>query len=423
MIAQLQEAFDRIPALVPPFRIKEIYSFGSLPRGIKKSVGDADLILIADMKEIGDFLANLKKFLSSRENRTRIKLFDKYEQLKNESWEARGDSSKWKWPPLNEFVCSDPIYSTLKNDGLTPEWLAQFSWAELCDWSRYGVPNYNVLTAEHLVRRILFDSKRGFQISRVAASLVEATKDLVTEQFVLVWSPDKPNVAQNLLLDEATRRGFIEKEHHSMWEQLQYANVKNTILARLCRYYLPFIQNGVVDVTETEEDRSIKLPSHLLSELMSSTKVSEEWLLDFLKNLPYWIHRSAISQIPNFEIGNPPKLTSDRDVEEMRLKLKDARQRFNVLVEIYLQLRYLSHEESRPTDLAGCLLERVPMNVAPKKFTVSILDEFDIHKECEKCDVFESGCRSDDDPTCIKCKNLYGSRLVLPKKVDSQVGG
>jgi len=423
MIAQLQEAFDTISTLVPSLRIKEIYAFGSLARGIKKSVGDADLIIIADMKEIGDFLVNLKRLLYLRENPARIKLFDKYEQLKNKSWEVRGNGSKWKWPSLNEFVCSEPMYSTLKNDELTPEWLAQFTWAELCDWSRYGAPNYNVLTAEHLVRRILFGSKRGFQIFRVVSSLEEATEILVTEKTVLAWSPEKPDVAKNLASNSAARRELIEKDHHSMWEQLQYANVKNTILARLCRYYLSFIQSGVVDDTKTEEDRPIKPPSHLLSELTTSTKVSEEWLLDFLKNLPYEIHRSAISQIPNLEIGNSPELTSDRDVEEVRLKLKDARQRFNVLVEIYLQLRYLSHKESRPTDLAGCLLEGVPMNVAPKKFTVSILNEFDIHKECEKCDVFESGCRSDDDPTCIKCKNLYGSRLVLPKKVDSQVGG
>lgn len=99
-IIELQEAFNRIAGTFPSLKIEQAYIFGRLLRNVKKTVGDVDLVIVADA-EVVQFPGKLVAFLSYP-SASRETLVAKYDELR----EARKITQRQrsKWPPLSEFV-------------------------------------------------------------------------------------------------------------------------------------------------------------------------------------------------------------------------------------------------------------------------------------------------------------------------------
>jgi hypothetical protein len=361
-IIELQEAFNRIAGAFPSLKIEQAYIFGSLLRNLKKTIGDVDLVIVAD-SEVVQFPGKLAAFLSYP-SASRETLVAKYDELRESRRIAQRQRSKW--PPLSEFVSNEPVRSMLVAEGIRPEWLALYTWTEICDWSRYGMPNYQLLTSERLVHRALFGFKQGFQITKVAGSLKEATKTLVTEQLALAWSPEKPDVAENLTLSSAEQRAVIDKEYQNMWVQLQTTNARNCILDKLCHHLISQLREGKY---------AAEIPPDMSTELATSANVSEPELREFLENAIHYNKPIAISDMPSPRVGKAPELSSDQTVEEVRAKLEKAMRRMRVLWNIRRVLSSLICFRRQPSDLNAYLLECVPLGDAPKKFTLSVIHD------------------------------------------------
>jgi hypothetical protein len=304
-------------------------------------------------------------------------MFTRYHELHAQAWEVRKRLA-WKWPPLSDFACAEPARTVLAAMGVHPEWLSLFTWGEVCNWERYGMPNYQFLSPERLMRRALFGFKKGFELVRVASTLEDAMDRLVTEQVILAWSPEKPDVARNLTLDDAARRTLIEGEYENMWRRLQTVNTKNGIIEDLCRHYL--------SQSLSEAHRQVKaigeLPSHsFLMKWAARTGVSEEDLIAFIRNLALLNAADPTSLIPSLKLDRPPDLLTEETVEVLRERLNEATLRFEVLTRVQDALYHLLQVDGRPVDLAAYLADCVPLSVASKASTLAILRTLGISKK------------------------------------------
>jgi hypothetical protein len=228
------------------------------------------------------------------------------------------------------------------------------------------------------VRRALFGFKRDFELVRVASTLEEAMDRLVTEQVVLAWSPEKPDVARNLALDDAARRMLIEREYENMWRRLQTVNTKNAIIEDLCRHYL--------SQSLSEAHRQVKavaeFPSRgFLMKWAARTGASEEDLTVFFRGLAFLNAADSTSPIPSLTLDRPPELLTDEMVEVLRERLREATLRFRVLIRVRDALSRLLQIDERPVDLAAYLADCVPLNVASKASTLMILRTLGISKK------------------------------------------
>lgn len=355
-----------------PLNIAAIYTFGSLPRNVKEVVGDVDLIVIANTTSLHEFTSNLTAFLMEPKDfqaPVRRALLQKYHELSNLAAKARSSEKTWKWPPLSDFIYKEPARSVLVASGVPPEWLNYFTWNEVCNWRRLGMPNGINLSHERLVRRALFGFRRGFQIHYVLDTLQEALGKLATRRPVLAWTPEKADVGKNLAA--VAKKAMVADDYENMSEQLVTVKTKNSILETLCRHYLSKIRGP----TRSEEETP---PQELIETLAHRAGVSNEDMIQFLAHIQHWRLRSAVAKFPSMRIRAPPAMTSHMDVENVRLKLESATKRFSSLVEIHEGLSYLTRSDRLPSDLGAYLLGCVSMKTAPKGVTLSILHQLGV---------------------------------------------
>jgi predicted nucleotidyltransferase len=367
-IAELQKACDRISQIEPPLNIAAVYTFGSLPRGVKEVVRDVDLIVIANTTSLREFKSNLIAFLNEpKDSQAPVhrKLRQKYCELSNLAAKVRSSEKTWNWPPLSDFIYEERTRSVLEASGVPPEWLNYFTWSEVFDWRRHGMPNWINLTPERLVRRALFGSRRGFQVHYVVDTLEEALYKLPTRQPVLAWAPDKADVGKNLAA--VAKTALVTDDYENMWEQLATVSTKNIILETLCRRFLS--KGGTLDLEWTSDQEFIET-------LACRAGVSDEDMKEFIVSLCL-PGSSSIAKLPSMRITAPPRMSSDIDVENVRLKLKSATERFHCLKEIYERLNSLRLDRL-PRDLGAYLLECVSMETAPKEVTLSLLDQLGV---------------------------------------------
>lgn len=362
-IAELQKACDRISQIEPPLNIKAIHTFGSLPRGVKEVVRDVDLIVIANTTSLREFKRNLMAFLDDSQAPVHRKLRQKYCELSNLAANVRNSGKTWNWPRLSDFIYEERTRSVLEASGVPPEWLNYYTWNEVFNWRQDGMPNWIKLTPERLVRRALFDRRRGFEIHHVVDTLKEALYKLPKIQPVLAWAPDKADVGKNLAA--VAKKAMVAKDYENMSVQLVTVNTWNSILETLCRRFLS--KGGTLDLDWT-------LDQEFRETLAHRAGVSDEDMKLFLASLAYPRLRSSVAEFPSMRIRASPPMTSDIDAENVRLKLKSATTCFHCLVEIYEGLDNL-HLNRLPPDLGAYLLERVSVETAPKEVTLSLLEQ------------------------------------------------
>jgi len=373
-IAALQAAFDRLPGSVaPPLKVREAYVSGSLARAVKERVGDVDLIIVlSSFSDVMEFMTRMTKFLMRPDPSETVlseAMSKRYCKLAGQSWNVRKRLA-WKRPPVREFACAQPARGILEAAGVHPEWLSLFTWRELWNWHRDGMPDGVLLTPERLVRRALFGLKQGFEVVQVAGTIEEAARNLVADQLVLVWSPEKPDVAKNLMLDDASRRTLVEKEYENVWNSLQVVNVKNTILEDLCRYYLA---RHLLDSRNAAKDAAEDPPQRFVAKWVKRSGICEGDLREFLEASSSLGISSALSVIPSLRLEKPPQLIAEATVDVLRTRLGESTTRHRVLIQLRGALHALLSVEGCPTDLASYLLDCVPFSVAPKHFTLEVL--------------------------------------------------
>ena len=370
----MQLSLDRISPSYRCLEITKIYAFGSIIRGAKKLVGDVDLVVICDVRRGTDFLRRLELFLygdqSELARRTLEQLVDSYNELREKTWVSRSGGSKWVWPPLTNYILREPLYSRLKKLDLKPEWVACFTWNELFDWNRFGNVDASHLSSKHFMKRALFDKKRGFQVAQVANSLHEAEDKLVTKVFLLAWSKQNPNVAENLKLNPRRKSWILKASFEEMWLQLQTARVKNTIMQELCKYRLSELKSHEGIVKGEINDVP---PPKVLKRLQDVSGISKNEMIRFLRRVPFQIERSPISPLASLQISKPPIQISGQDVEELRTQLKEATRRFEALAWINNSLQALSMSWWRPHNLMNHLLEAVTTDIMAKTSTSILL--------------------------------------------------
>ena len=367
-IVELQNAFDSLPTRVSPsLKIREVYVFGSLPRGVKKTVHDIDMIVVLDnMQELCDFSRKLNDFLihpNSVQKPVRDALLSKYRELHKERWRAKERCAS-NWPSLHDFLSERRIQSVLQNEGLHPNWLGLFTWNEIC------MSDFPSITLEKLLRRAFFGFKRGFQIIRVESSVQRATEHLATSQLVLAWSPAKPNVEQNLTLDRQSHAKLVRGEHENMWEQLQTVQAKNTILMELCRYHLSQLRSKQV---QTSLDRP---PREVLMKCIKQTGITEKDLVAFLDATKCTNLIGPITKIPSLKVKGLPDAWPETAVEDTRSKLRTTIEMFRALLKLKDRLRMLIRSEFTvsPAELPECLAGCVPKRVATDDTVIHLLD-------------------------------------------------
>ncbi len=375
----MQLSLDRIPPSYQRLEITKIYAFGSMIRGAKKLVGDADLVVVCNARIATDFLRRLEFFLhggqSELARQTLQQLVDSYRKLREEAWASRSGGSEWVWPPLANCILKEPLCSTLRKLDLEPEWVARFTWNELFDWNRFGYVDASPLTSKNFMKRVLFGKKRGFQVAQVANSLHEAKEKLVTKVFLLAWSKQHPNVAENLKINPRRQSWILQISFEEMWLQLQTARAKNSIMRELCKYRLSELKSDEGIVKGEIDDLP---PQRVLKRLQDVGGISKNEITRFLKQVPFQIERSSISPLASLQILTPPIQISGQDVDELRTQLQKATRFFEALARINNSLQALTMNRWRPNNLMNHLLEAVTTDIMTKTSTSELLRELDV---------------------------------------------
>jgi len=211
LLRNLKAVAERIPKLDLPANIVAIYAFGGMLRE-KRRLRDFDLVFLYSMsdgqKERWDRF--LKSFSTYDPESGRDPLGEIWAEL--EPYWRRGI-------PLSEAVKDEGLSRKLSERGTPPHWAGCFSWTDI-----FGIGHMGVFVPDirKVIRRMLLGrGMKGLQV------LVERYEDfekgeawLLPKNFVLAWSPERPNIEENLERPQREKVEFAIKEAELFTRQI-----------------------------------------------------------------------------------------------------------------------------------------------------------------------------------------------------------
>jgi len=203
LIRNLEKIVDRIPKLDLPADIVAVYAFGGMLRE-KRHLHDFDLVFLYSMseKQAKRWLRFFKNFLTYDSESGRYPL--------NEIWSML--EPYWKQRiPLRMAFKDEELARTLSERGIVPQWAGCFSWTEILEGYVAGLFFPDI---REVIRRMLLGKRvRGLQILvEEYEKFMKGDTILTPKNYVLAWSPEKPNVRENLKMSPEEKIAFITKE-------------------------------------------------------------------------------------------------------------------------------------------------------------------------------------------------------------------
>jgi hypothetical protein len=192
LLKNLEKVIHRIPTIDLPANVRAIYAFGGILRD-KNKLHDCDLVFLYSMTK--DQELRWQKF---RDN------FSTYGIDSNARKHPLAELSPVFAPfmkqeiPLQEAVKDEKVAQILSQKGIPPSWAGCFSWTEITQGYHGDGIFYPDL--ERVLRRMLIGKRvRGLQIQiQPYEEFMSGHTMLVAKNYVLAWSPEKPNIEENI---------------------------------------------------------------------------------------------------------------------------------------------------------------------------------------------------------------------------------
>jgi hypothetical protein len=207
LLRNLKSIIERIPDLDLPADIATVYAFGGMLRE-KSRLHDFDLLFLYSMTQ--DQVLRWDRF---RDNFSTHGLGPNYAKFPISElgdmfmpFQKRGIS-------LHNAVQDEKVASLLVQKGVPPSWAGCFSWTEI--FTGYHGDGVFYPDLDRVIRRILIGKQfKGLQVQ--IQSRVDFEKEhvyLVAKNYVLAWSPEKPDIKENVEgRSQQDRINYITKE-------------------------------------------------------------------------------------------------------------------------------------------------------------------------------------------------------------------
>lgn len=332
LIRNLERVVERISQLDLPARITAIYAFGGILRN-KARLHDFDLVLT---------------YTSTPEQDAKWKIFRRNFSTIDSNWLGRGhrepiselrdyfDPYLKRYIPLREAVKDESLAKILRLKGVEPAWAGCFSWTEVL----YNPHGLFFPSIETVIKRMsLGRSVKGLQVLVCKhEEFMEGKAPFAAKNYVLAWSPEKPDVQKNL--SDRTLKQRIEflikeldlflneeipklrKEYLEAKERIAQANVKACLklnLQALDRQHTEIKRIGNESHQELLEKceqariamRKYRAEAEVLGELIHNI---ERW--NEVKNEPYFTNRCAEDYVTLWVLDGVRK----QEVKEERIR-------------------------------------------------------------------------------------------------------
>ncbi len=192
LIANLKAVIAAIPDSDLPANIVAVHAFGGMLRE-KRKLHDFDLVFLYDMTK--DQVRRWDRF---RDN------FSTYGLEPNKAKHPIAELERVFTPfmnkgiPLRDAVKDQEVAALLAQKGVPPLWAGCFSWTEI--YRGYHGDGLFYPDVSRVIRRLLIGRKiRGLQVQiQEYDRFTEGHSWLIAKNYVLAWSPEKPNVEMNI---------------------------------------------------------------------------------------------------------------------------------------------------------------------------------------------------------------------------------
>jgi hypothetical protein len=207
LLRSLKAIIERIPKLDLPANIVAVYAFGGMLRE-KSKLHDFDLLFLYSMTP--DQVLRWDRF---RDNFSTYGLGPNYAKLPTSELEDIFMPFKKRGISLHHAVQDEKLASLLLQKGVPPSWAGCFSWTEI--FTGYHGDGVFYPDLDRVIRRILIGKQfRGLQVQTQRLEDFEKKQMwLVAKNYVLAWSPEKPDIEENVEgRSQQDRINYIIKE-------------------------------------------------------------------------------------------------------------------------------------------------------------------------------------------------------------------
>ena len=207
LLRNLKSIIERIPDLDLPADIAAVYAFGGILRE-KRKLHDFDLLFLYSMTQ--DQVLRWERF---RDNFSTYGLGPNYAKLPISELRDMFMPFQKRGISLHHAVQDEKVASLLVQKGVPPSWAGCFSWTEI--FTGYQGDGIFHPDLDRVIRRILIEKQfRGLQVQ--IQSRLDFEKEhtwLVAKNYVLAWSPEKPDIEENVEgRSQQDRMNYITKE-------------------------------------------------------------------------------------------------------------------------------------------------------------------------------------------------------------------
>jgi len=192
LLRNLKRVIEKIPTLDVPAKISAIYAFGGILRE-KSKLHDFDLVFLYSMTP--DQVLRWNRF---RGNFATYGMEPDHLKRPLAELEVIFAPFRKQGIPLREAVGDEKVALFLARKGVPPSWAGCFSWTEI---SRgYHGDGLFYPDVSRIIRRMLIGrSTRGLQVQiQSYEEFMKGHSWLVAKNYVLAWSPEKPNIEDNI---------------------------------------------------------------------------------------------------------------------------------------------------------------------------------------------------------------------------------
>lgn len=192
LLRNLKTVVERIPTLDLPAKISAVYAFGGILRE-KSRLHDFDLVFLYSMTP--DQVLRWNKF---RDNFATYGMGSNYAKHPIAELEAIFAPFKKQGIPLRKAVEDKKVAAFLAQKGVPPSWAGCFSWTEISR-GYHGDGLFYPDVSRIIHRMLIGRSIRGLQVQiQSYEEFIKGHSWLVAKNYVLAWSPEKPNVEENI---------------------------------------------------------------------------------------------------------------------------------------------------------------------------------------------------------------------------------
>ena len=192
LIANLKAAITAIPVSYLPANIAAVHAFGGILRE-KRKLHDFDLVFLYDMTK-----EQVRRWDRFRDN------FSTYGLEPNKAKHPIAELERVFTPfmkkgiPLRDAVKDQKVATLLAQKGVPSLWAGCFSWTEI--YRGYHGDGLFYPDVSRVIRRLLIGRRvRGLQVQiQDYNAFMKGRRWLVAKNYVLAWSPEKPNVEMNI---------------------------------------------------------------------------------------------------------------------------------------------------------------------------------------------------------------------------------